>query len=146
MPQIIDTINRLGRLFENGELRSTVTVMDVLQPWMVFTGLEAHDFMHRSWTDLTEPLLRIHQKLSVLDGILGEDQAQEAACRELRDVDVLGELIEDGDFAQQSKVRIAWNGSWMWTCDPILRNRAETKSFTEARDAVLEMLKRAAAA
>lgn len=141
---IIDTIKGIETIVDGaGNVRSNVGLIDVLRPWLVLTGLEMHDFLHYSWERLTQPLSRVHAMLASVLGVLDEDQAQEAACRLLKEVSILGELIEDEGVAERLKIDIKWDDaskSWLWLSDPKLRNRASAPRFVEARDAVLEML------
>lgn len=146
---IKSTIANLEYLFEDDTLRTSASLMDVLGPWLILTGLEVHDLLHKSWGDLVAPLLRIHKKLASVLSILDADQAQEAACREIKSVDIFDALseallFEEIDFAERTKVTITWDeasSKWVWIGDPKLRNRETSSRYVEARDAVREMLR-----
>jgi hypothetical protein len=138
------TILGLGDLFETtGQLKENVKLIDVFRPWLVLAGVELHDLIHLSWAELTSPLHRIYSKLHAVASILDEDQAQEAACRELGSVSFYGEFIEGEDVAERMKINIHWdtiNGSWMYISDATLRQRTGAARFVDARKDVREML------
>lgn len=144
---IKSTIASLEYLFEEGTLRTSTSLMDVLRPWLIITGLDVQDLLHKPWTELVAPLLRIHKKLPSVLSILDEDQAQEAACREIKSVDVFSDLnddfFEEVDLAGRTKITVAWDDlleKWVWIGDPKLRIRETSRRFIEARDSVREML------
>lgn len=134
-----DTINEIATLRDNPD----ATIMDALRPWMVITGLSFKDALHLSYPQVTEGLFAVYNKLEDVIDVLDDDQIQEAACRSLKKITVVGDTITDGDVAVRSGKDISWDGTtWAWISDPKLRQRNTSKSYREALSAVLEELGR----
>lgn len=120
---------------------SNVPIIDILRPWMAITGLTFKDALHLTHYDAIQGLMRVYAKLGEVLDVLDEDQIQEAACRCLKTVTVYGEMITDGTVAVRHGQNISWDGNnWLYTSDPKMRQRGQTKSYPEALAAVRELM------
>lgn len=137
MPTITakDAIARLGDLTAHTHL----PLIQLLQPWMVITGLEFKDAVHLTHFSLLQKLVHVHSKLGDSLDILDEDQLREAACRCFKRITVYGDFIGDGDIVLRHGQDIDWDGStWNFISDPKLRMRETSKLYVDALAAVKE--------
>lgn len=118
------------------------SLIDMMRPWLVITGLDFKDVVHLTVEDLWTALGRIHDKLGGIIDVLDGDQLREAACRVIGSVTVHSDepVAEDG-VVIHSGLTVSWDGgAWQYVTDPKMRLRESAGTYAEALAAVRRML------
>jgi len=122
-----------------------VPLHDLIRPWLAITDLGIREALHITAEHLHRDLCAVHNGLASYLKVMGTtpdpDELQEAACRLIGQMEVLGDGFVDGDISMQSKVPLKFEGgTWVYWSDPKMRMRQTKATFREALVEVREML------
>jgi hypothetical protein len=124
----------IQHLYSNDE---EIRLLDYFQVWMEVTGLEFKDVLHLKPSSLQEGTARIAKRLGNSLDLFDNDQLQEAACRCLENIVVIGEPIVDNGVSVEKKDILSWDGNaWVCVIDPKMRIRENYPTFKQALAAV----------
>lgn len=122
-----------------------VPLHDLIRPWLAITDLGIREALQLSAEQIHQNLCAVHEGLASYLKVMGTspdpDELQEAACRLIGQMDVLGEGFNDGDITMQHKMTIKFEGgAWVYIADSKLRLRQSKEFFQEALSEVRSML------